>query len=95
MLKLEDTTIITQNSKNQKINIDELLEEYELDFSMFTRLDDRLLGIESKWKSLSLPERIFIILYAEYPSYRKVAKILGCSHSTVNKYIKEIRSKLC
>lgn len=48
MLKLEDTTIITQNSQNQKINIDELLEDYELDFSMFTRLDDRLLGIESK-----------------------------------------------
>lgn len=48
MLKLEDTTIITQNSQNQKINLDELLEDYELDFSMFTKLDDRLLEIESK-----------------------------------------------
>lgn len=78
-----------------KINLDELLEDYELDFGIFTDVDDRLLAISDKYLSLNIPERIILILYAELKSYRKVAKVLGFSHSTTMKHIKEIRRKLC
>lgn len=87
---------LKQSPKNQmKINLEELLEDYELDFGMFTELDDRLLDIQDKYSELNCPEKIILILYAEYKSYRKVAAILGFSHSTVMKYIKDIRQKLC
>lgn len=40
---------ITKDIQNlKKININELLEDYDLDFSTFTDIDDRLLDIESK-----------------------------------------------
>lgn len=45
MSKLRNITNITQNSQ---ININELLKDYELDFSLFTDIDDRLLAIEDK-----------------------------------------------
>ena len=83
------------NQNRMKINLEELLEDYELDFGAFTDLDDRLLGIEDKLTALKAPERIILILYAELKSYRKVGKVLGFSHSTVMKHIKEIREKLC
>lgn len=83
------------NQNQMKINLEELLKDYELDFGMFTDLDDRLLEIEDKYSALKAPEKIILILYAELKSYRKIAKILGFSHSTVMKHIKEIRNKLC
>lgn len=87
---------ITKSIQNsQKINLDELLEEYQLDFSLFSDLDDRLLDISDKWEKLKDTDKIVLILYAEYGSLRKVGSLLGFSHSTIDKYIKEIRSKLC
>lgn len=77
------------------INLDELLKDYQLDFSEFSDLDDKLLEIEDKWERLKETDRIIMILYAEYGSLRKVASLLGFSHSTVAKYLSEIRSKLC
>jgi transposase-like protein len=44
---------------------------------------------------MSFSDKIILILYAELKSYRKVAKVLGFSHSTVMKRIKEIREGLC
>lgn len=97
---ITNITSTTSDSRNwnlnrMKINLEELLEDYELDFGTFTELDDRLLGIEDKLTALKAPERIILILYAELKSYRKVGKILGFSHSTVMKHIKEIKEKLC
>lgn len=86
---------ITNTLNHSKINLDELLKDYYLDFSLFTDLDDRLLNIEDKWKHLKETDQIIIMLYAEYGSLRKVASLLGFSHSTVAKYLQEIRSKLC
>ena len=98
--KHQDTTPlmrnITKSIENfQKINIDELLEEYDLDFGLFTDIDDRLLEIADKWENLTHPEKLLLILYAEFGSLRKVASLFGTSHSTIDKYLKEIRSKLC
>ena len=83
------------NSMNQERPINEILEDYELDFSTFTDLDDRLLEIEDKWTNLKETDKIILILYAEYGSLRKVASILGFSHSTIRNYIAQIREKLC
>lgn len=79
----------------RKINIDDLLTEYELDYTMFTNMDDRLLSIYPKWLKLSKADKTVIILYAEYRSYREVGKILGISHTTIQRFIKQIRERLC
>lgn len=79
----------------QKINIDDLLNEYEIDYDMFTNTDDRLLSIYPKWLELNKADKTVIILYAEYRSYREVGKILGISHTTIQRFIKQIRERLC
>ena len=79
----------------RKINIDNLLTEYELDYTMFTNMDDRLLSIYPKWLKLNKADKTVIILYAEYRSYREVGKILGISHTTIQRFIKQIRERLC
>lgn len=79
----------------RKINIDDLLTEYEIDYSMFTNMDDRLLSIYSKWLELNKADKTVIILYAEYHSYREVGRILGISHTTIQRFIKQIRERLC
>ena len=79
-----------------KINMDMLIEEYKIDWDdIFTDVDERLLAIEGKLKKMSFSDKIILILYAELKSYRKVARVLGFSHSTVMKRIKEIREGLC
>lgn len=79
----------------RKINIDDLLIEYEIDYSMFTNMDDRLLSIYPKWLELNKADKTVIILYAEYHSYREVGRILGISHTTIQRFIKQIRERLC
>lgn len=79
----------------RKINIDDLLTEYEIDYDMFTNTDDRLLSIYPKWLELNKADKTVIILYAEYHSYREVGRILGISHTTIQRFIKQIRERLC
>lgn len=77
----------------RKINIDDLLNEYEIDYDMFTNTDDRLLSIYPKWLELNKADKTVIILYAEYHSYREVGRILGISHTTIQRFIKQIRER--
>ena len=79
----------------QKINIDDLLIEYNFEINTFTEMDDRLLAIYPKWEALNRADKTIIILYAEYRSYREVGKILGISHTTIQRFIKQIRERLC
>lgn len=85
---------ITNTLNQSEININELLKDYEPDFSLFTDVDDRLLAIEDKWESLELPYKILLVLYAEYGSLRKVASLLGFSHTTIAKEINKLRNRL-
>lgn len=78
--------------QNAKIN--DLIEDYELDGSMFTDLPDKLLDILPAYNDLKQSDKIILILYAEYHSYRKVGKILGVSHSLIGLYIKRIIKEL-
>lgn len=91
---LHTNDITNTLNQSQKINLDEILNDYNLDLSLFTDIDDRLLDIADNWNGLKMPDKIIMILYAEFGSLRKVADILGFSHTTVNKYIKEIRERL-
>ena len=79
----------------QKINIDDVLIEYNFEIDTFTEMDDRLLAIYPKWEALNRADKTIIILYAEYRSYREVGKILGISHTTIQRFIKQIRERLC
>lgn len=79
----------------QKINIDDLLIDYNFEIDTFTEMDDRLLAIYPKWEALNRADKTIIILYAEYRSYREVGKILGISHTTIQRFIKQIRERLC
>lgn len=79
----------------QKINIDDLLIEYNFEIDTFTEMDDRLLSIYPKWEALNRADKTIIILYAEYRSYREVGKILGISHTTIARTITNIRNKIC
>lgn len=79
----------------QKINIDDLLIEYNFEIDTFTEMDDRLLAIYPKWEALNRADKTIIILYAEYHSYREVGRILGISHTTIQRFIKQIRERLC
>lgn len=79
----------------QKINIDDLLIEYNFEIDTFTEMNDRLLAIYPKWEALNRADKTIIILYAEYRSYREVGKILGISHTTIQRFIKQIRERLC
>jgi DNA-binding CsgD family transcriptional regulator len=83
------------NENPMKINLEGLFIDYNLDFGMFTNLNDRLLEIEDKYKMLTKPDKIILILYAELGSFRKVGDFLGFSHSTIRNKINEIRLKLC
>lgn len=58
------------------MDVNELMKEYELDFSLFSETDERLRA----FNKLSDPQKIILILYAELKSYRKVGKVLGFSH---------------
>lgn len=91
MHKSKGITNIINHFPNQKINLDELLTEYEPDFSLFADTDERILDLEDKWKNLDLPKKIVLVLYAEYGSFRKVGQLLGLSHTTIAKYIQDIR----
>lgn len=81
--------------RSMEINLDDLIFDYTFDFGPFTSLDDRLLDIEEEFQNLSTPDKIVLLLYAEFGSFRKVANILGVSHSTIRNKILEIRLKLC
>lgn len=43
---------------------------------------------------LTEPERKVLLLYAEYSSLKKVAKILNVSHQSISNYLKKIREKI-
>lgn len=48
MHKSKGITNIINHFPNQKINLDELLTEYEPDFSLFADTDERILDLEDK-----------------------------------------------
>lgn len=75
-------------------NIKELIDEYKPDYSIFTDDDDLMIKIKEAVQNLSDADRIIFILYCETGSLREVGKILGVSHTTVFKAIKDIKQRI-
>lgn len=75
--------------QNQLINIDELISDYKLNWDLFSDTDERL----RKFDELNNSDKIVIVLYAEYKSYREVGRILRLSHTTIMNIIKNIRKE--
>lgn len=75
-------------------NIKELLDEYKPDNNIFTEDDDMMIKMKQSVQNLSDADRIIFILYCESGSLREVGKILGVSHTTVFKQIKEIKQRI-
>lgn len=75
-------------------NIKELIDEYKPDHSIFTDDDDTMIKIKEAVQRLSDADRIIFILYCETGSLREVGKVLGVSHTTVFKAIKDIKQRI-
>lgn len=75
-------------------NIKELIDEYKPDHSIFTDDDDMMINIKEAVQRLSDADRIIFILYCETGSLREVGKVLGVSHTTVFKVIKDIKQRI-
>jgi DNA-directed RNA polymerase specialized sigma subunit len=75
-------------------NIKELIDEYKPDHSIFTDDDDMMINIKEAVQRLSDADRIIFILYCETGSLREVGKVLGVSHTTVFKAIKDIKQRI-
>jgi len=93
-LTTHNTVGTTKRLNRSKINVEELLKDYEFDLDLLD-VDDETLETFERWSKLNKAEQIVMCLYAEFRSYRDVGNLLGCSHTTAGKYINQIRKKLC
>lgn len=67
----------------------------EYDFNTAnTEYDDEMVELINKTNSLSTPDKIILLMYAELQSFRKLAEVLNVSFTTAYKSILEIRKKL-
>ena len=73
----------------------ELREEYRYEGRGIWEEDERLAEVERiVWGKLTEAERVFLILYAELRSYRKLGKKVGLGTMTVRAEILRIRAKI-
>lgn len=76
-------------------DIDKIVEEYEPNYDPFDEDTDQVHLLKKIISDdLSDVEKRLILLYTEYRSFRKVAKLLNISNSTVYNYISTIRKKI-
>lgn len=70
------------------------MEEYKPNKGIWNEDDELIDGIKNAVNNLKDADRIIFILYCETGSLREVGKMLGVSHTTVFKCIKEIKKKI-
>lgn len=75
-------------------NIKQIMEEYKPNYDIMTEDDDMMLKVKMAVENLEDADRIIFILYCETRSLRKVGKMLGVSHTSIYKVIKEIKGKI-
>lgn len=68
--------------------------EYNRKDDAFHEDSDLMTEMSDIIDKLPIHERRLIILYAEYGSYRKMAKIFNCHWTTIHKQIKKIKQKI-
>ena len=70
-------------------------EDYRYQGDIFTQDPDRVARV--KWiidNRLTDTERIFILLYVDCQSYRKLGRRMGLSHQTCAKEVRRIKAKI-
>lgn len=77
-----------------KIDIKALYKEYEKDTSIWSEESQKIRVIKDAIETLTQPEKIILLMYAEIGSLRKLAIQLDVTHSAVIKEIKKIRNKI-
>lgn len=73
----------------------DLAPDYAYDPSIFSREDARVAKL--KWiieNKLTQAERIIILEYTDYQSYRKLGRKLGLSHTCVFNEVRRIKEKI-
>lgn len=75
-------------------NIKELINEYKPNYDIFCDDDEQMTAIKEAVQNLPDADRIIFILYCESGSLREVGKMLGVSHTTVYKTIKQIKKQI-
>lgn len=83
-----------QMMKMMEINIKEIIEEYKPNDDIFSDDSDDVGILKESVMNLTSADKIIFLLYSELASYRKVAKILGVSHTIIYKQIKKIREDI-
>ena len=76
------------------IDIRKLMEEYKPNYDIFCEDGELVTRIKEEVQKLSEPDRIIFIMYCEMGSLREVAKKLGVSHTTIFKFIKNIKQRI-
>lgn len=80
---------------NFSSDIDKIVEEYMPNNDPFNEDTDQVHLLKTIISNdLSDVEKRLILLYTEYRSFRKVAKLLNISNSTVYNYISTIKKKI-
>ena len=70
------------------------MEQFEYDDSIWNEDEQEIRKLKWAVEQLPLPDRILILLYAEYGSSRKVGKLLKVSHNLILKEVKKIKGKI-
>lgn len=76
------------------IDMRKLMEEYKPNYDIFCEDGELVTHIKEEVQKLSEPDRIIFIMYCEMGSLREVAKKLGVSHTTIFKFIKNIKQRI-
>lgn len=75
-------------------NIKQIIEEYKPDTSIWNEDDERMTKIKTAVSKLNDADKIIFTIYCETGSLRETGKILGVSHSTAFKCIREIKKQI-
>lgn len=82
------------NTKEIVAEFRAIKKEYAFNPDAFCEDDERVRKIKRIVDNLPLADRTIILLYAEYQSLRKVAKVIGVSHATIRLEINRIKKNI-
>lgn len=74
--------------------IREILAEYSFDDDIMSEEKQRVRIAKKAVSMLNEPDRIIFCLALDKQSSREVGKLLGCSHSTILKQLKKIKTQI-
>lgn len=75
-------------------DIKKIIEDYEPNNSIWSEDDEQMNKIKNIVSNLNYADKIIFTLYCETGSLRKLGKMLGVSHSTAYKCIKDIKEQI-